>query len=106
MPERLACWQYCSRREQLLYALSLDYAESARRSPHLLVLGSLLEGFRPQPLGGPDKRARFESLYLCSYDGWPPAYDEWFGPSRMRPLAASGGVVGVTLPPPSDELAK
>lgn len=52
-----------SRREQLLYALSLDYAESARRSPHLLVLGSLLAGFRPQPIGGPNKRARFEALY-------------------------------------------
>lgn len=51
-------------------------------------------------------KARFESLYLCSYDGWSPAYDEWFGPSRMRPLAASGGAVGATLPPPSDDLPK
>jgi hypothetical protein len=51
-----------SRREQLLYALSLDYAETARRSPHLLILGALTTGFRPQPVGK-DKRARFDSLY-------------------------------------------
>lgn len=55
--------QLKSRREQLLYALSLEYAESVRRSPHLLVLGALTAAFRPQPHFGKDKRARFESLY-------------------------------------------
>ncbi len=52
-----------TRREQLVYALSLEYADSVRRSPHLLVLGALTAGFRPQPNFGKDKRARFESLY-------------------------------------------
>ena len=52
-----------TRREQLLYALSLDYADLARRSPHLLVLGALMASFRPQPAPDKDKRARFDSLY-------------------------------------------
>lgn len=52
-----------TRRDQLLYALSLDYAAQARRSPHLLVLGALMAGFRPQPAPTKDKRARFDSLY-------------------------------------------
>lgn len=52
-----------SRRDQLVYALSLEYAESVRRAPHLLVLGALTASFRPHPSTSKDKRARFESLY-------------------------------------------
>lgn len=52
-----------SRRAELVYALSLEYAESVQKSPHLLVLGTLCASVRPLPAFGKDKRARFDSLY-------------------------------------------
>lgn len=52
-----------TRRDQLVYALSVDLADAARRSPHLLLLGVLTTLFRPQPSSGREKRARFDSLY-------------------------------------------
>ncbi len=52
-----------TRRDQLVYALSVDLADAARRSPHLLLLGVLTTVFRPQPASSREKRARFDSLY-------------------------------------------
>lgn len=52
-----------TRRDQLVYALSVDLADAARRAPHLLLLGVLTAVFRPQPGPSREKRARFDSLY-------------------------------------------
>jgi hypothetical protein len=52
-----------TRRDQLVYALSVDLADAARRAPHLLLLGVLTAVFRPQPASNREKRARFDSLY-------------------------------------------
>ncbi|MEI7575329.1 MAG: agenet domain-containing protein [Armatimonadota bacterium] len=35
--------------------------------------------------------ATFESLHGCRVDGLPPTKDEWFGPSRIRPISTSLG---------------
>ncbi len=84
--------------------VGLDLVRPA--APRTYAVGEAVEIASSAKAWYPGKvKARFESLYLCSYDGWSPAYDEWFGPSRMRPLVA-GGAVGATLAPPSDELPK
>ena len=51
-------------------------------------------------------KARFESLHLCSYDGWSSEYDEWFGPSRIRAAQAEPVEATGSLPAPSDDLPK
>ncbi len=51
-------------------------------------------------------KGRFESLHLCSYDGWSEAYDEWFGPSRIRAAEGESVEAAGALPAPSDELPK
>lgn len=34
-------------------------------------------------------KARFDNLHWCSLDGRDPAYDEWFGPDRLRSWAGT-----------------
>ncbi len=48
-------------------------------------------------------KQHFESLHLCGYDGWSDAYDEWFGPSRIR---LARGALPVNDAPPSDATPK
>ncbi len=49
-------------------------------------------GTRLELQGGSDRKwypgvvvKTWESLHYCRYDGYGPAYNEWFGPSRIRP---------------------
>lgn len=49
-------------------------------------------GSRVELQGGSDRKwypgvvlNTWESLHYCRYEGYAPAYNEWFGPSRIRP---------------------
>ena len=52
-----------SRRAELVYALSLEYAESVQSRRIFWCWGRCVRAFVPLPAFGKDKRARFDSLY-------------------------------------------
>ena len=51
---------------------------------HVMVKGSSSAQWYPATV-----QKGFESLYLCHYEGWSAAYDEYVGPSRIKAASAT-----------------